>query len=177
MDKVVFLDRDGTINVDTGEPVFLREHWEWTPNAIDALRTLQDSGYKLAVVTNQTGIGVNLYTEEQMQELHNWMDEELQKNGVKLAGIEYCPHVPNSGCGCEKPDTGMFDRLKLVLGEVGVKNSWTIGDKEKDLLFGKNVGTKTALIRSKYWNESELSLKPDVIVDSLYEAAHHITND
>jgi D-glycero-D-manno-heptose 1,7-bisphosphate phosphatase len=168
--KVVFLDRDGTLNVDHGY-VNEREQWEWVPGSIDACKKLQDAGYALAIVTNQSGIAHGMYTEEDMHQLHEFMEKELEEHGVHLDAIAFCPHGRNQDeCDCRKPKIGMAKQIEAKIGEIDYANSWIIGDKEADLLFGKNAGTKTALIRSRYWEEGKLSIKPDSIVNSLQEA-------
>ncbi len=169
--KVIFLDRDGTLNVDHGY-VHTQEMGEWIPGAIDACKKLQDTGYVLAVITNQSGIAHGLYTLEDMHALHKFMEQELEEHGVHLAFIAFCPHSRSQGeCDCRKPGIGMAKQIEAKVGEIDYAASWTIGDKEADLIFGKTAGTKTALIRSQYWQEGNLSAKPDLIVDSLQEAA------
>jgi D-glycero-D-manno-heptose 1,7-bisphosphate phosphatase len=170
MTKVIFLDRDGTINVDHGF-VYKIEDWEFTDRAPEALQLLQAAGYQLAIVTNQSGIARGLYTEEDMRHVHEHMREQLAKEGVTIAAIALCPHNRDSTCDCRKPKAGMAKQIEETIGTIDYQNSWTIGDKEADMGFGKNAGTKTALIKSKYWNEGELSEQPDLIVDSLYEFA------
>lgn len=172
--KVIFLDRDGTINVDHG---YVNEaaQWEWVEGAIDACKQLQDAGYTLAIVTNQSGIAQGLYSEEDMHALHRYMLDEFERHGVYIAVVAFCPHDRNQDdCDCRKPKSGMAKQVEAVIGDIDYANSWIIGDKEADVGFGKNAGTHTALIQSKYWTESELSLKPDIIVPSLKEAAEHI---
>ncbi len=172
--KVVFLDRDGTLNVDHGY-VNEAEQWEWIPGAIEACKKLQGAGYTLAVVTNQSGIGHGIYTEEDMHALHRLMERDLAEQGVHLDAIAYCPHNRDTGdCDCRKPKLGMAKQIEAKIGDIDYANSWTVGDKDKDILFGKNAGTKTIIIRSKYWEEGALPAKPDAIVDSLQEAAEII---
>lgn len=172
--KVIFLDRDGTLNVDHGY-VNEREMWEWIPGSIDACKQLQDAGYTLAIVTNQSGIAHGMYTEQDMLELHEYMEGQFAKHGVRIAMIAFCPHARNqTECDCRKPKIGMAMQIEAKIGEIDYANSWIVGDKEADLLFGKNAGTKTALIRSKYWEEGKLTQQPDMIVSSLREAAEKI---
>ncbi len=172
--KVIFLDRDGTLNIDRGY-VHKIAHWQWIKGALDALEKLQKAGYKLAIITNQSGIGHSLYTEDDMHKLHNFMEEELSVRGIHIDAIAYCPHQRDQDeCDCRKPDIGMARQVEEVLGEIDYDNSWTVGDKEADMLFGKMAGTKTAIIRSRYWKEKELTDKPDAIVDSLLEATNII---
>jgi D-glycero-D-manno-heptose 1,7-bisphosphate phosphatase len=171
--KVIFLDRDGTINVDS---VFVHriEKWEWCEGAIEALKKLQKDGFELVVVTNQSGIDHDLYTEEDMQKVHAFVISELQKHEVSFADMLYCRHRRDADCECRKPKTGMITGLEEKIGKIDFGNSWMVGDKVADMGFGKNVGAKTALIKSKYWQEDELENKPDIIVGSLLEATKDI---
>lgn len=172
--RVVFLDRDGTVNVDHGY-VHHKDKWEWIAGAMDALEKLQKAGYALAIITNQSGIAHGLYTEEDMHVMHRFMNDELEARGIHIDAIAFCPHGRDENvCDCRKPDIGMARQIEKELGEIDYANSWTIGDKEADVLFGKKAGTKTALIRSRYWKEGQLSEKPDLIVSSLEEVAHSI---
>ena len=174
--KVIFLDRDGTINVDHGY-VHTIEGWEFCERAPEALKILQDLGYTLTVVTNQSGIAHGLYTEGSMLALHEYMKEELAKAGVTIAAIGFCPHGRDQKeCDCRKPRIGMTKQIEKVIGPIEYHQSWTIGDKEADLGFGKTAGTKTALVRSQYWDEAKLKEKPDMIVGSLYEFAINLKN-
>lgn len=173
MNKVVFLDRDGTINVDKGY-VFRREDWQFTPDAPAALKRLADAGFVLAVITNQSGIARGYYTAADMRALHEYMAEELEKSGVHIAAIAFCPHDRDSTCDCRKPNPGMVKHIEEQVGAIDYAASWTVGDKTADLMFGKNIGTHTALLRSQYWNKEDLTVEPDVIVDTLASAVDTI---
>ena len=175
MHKVAFIDRDGTINVDHGYAHTIEE-WKWCDGVIDGLKLLQDSGYKLAVATNQGGIGLGKYTEQDLHKLHDYMVAELSKEGVTIDAIAYCPDHPDAESSCRKPSPAMAKDIEQQLGQIDYSNSWMVGDKEKDVGFGYNIGAQTALIKSKYWqDETELEFKPDLIVDSLFEFAQKIT--
>lgn len=171
--KVFFLDRDGVLNEDRGY-VFQQKDWQWRPGVIEGLQKLQREGFGLVIITNQSGIGRGYYSEEDMKKLHAWVVGELEGAGVTLAAIAYCPHAPEENCDCRKPRRGMIDQIEARIGEIDFAHSWVIGDKEKDIELGKAIGAKTALVRSAYWKEGELSYQPDLIVDSLLEAAGHV---
>lgn len=175
--KAIFLDRDGTINFDLGY-VYRVEDWQWAnENVPQALRMLQDDGYKLIVVTNQSGIGHGLYTLSDMEIVHKHMEEELRKEGVIIDLIMYCPHARDSGCACRKPRTVMITDAVRKIGGIDLAMSWTIGDKLLDMEMGQNAGTKTVLLKSKYWADRDMENKenkPDIIVSSLFEAAMSI---
>jgi D-glycero-D-manno-heptose 1,7-bisphosphate phosphatase len=174
MKRLVFLDRDGTLNVDHGY-VFREEDWQWAPQSQEALKQLVEAGFTLAVITNQSGIGYGFYTEQDMAKIHDFMVKELQQHGVPIASIVFCPHRRDEGCDCRKPATGMADQIQEAVGPIDYPQSWTIGDKLADLHFGKNVGTKTALLRSIYWTEGDVGdSRPDVMADSLYDAVQKI---
>lgn len=170
---MAFLDRDGTINVDRGY-VHKIEDWEWALGAIEGLQSFQKAGFALVIITNQTAIAQGMYTEEAMHVLHQYMESELEKNGIHLAAVLYCPHGRDSACDCRKPNIGMANQAEKIIGPIDYKNSWTIGDKVLDFMFGKKLGTKTALVRSAYWKEADLAEQPDYVVGSLSEAADKI---
>lgn len=173
MERVVFLDRDGTINVDHGY-VHRVADWEFHLGAPEALRDLQSAGYQLIVVTNQSGVGQGLYPESAVHELHQHMEAELEKAGVKLTAVLYCPHARDAGCSCRKPKPGMVEAAEKLVGGIAYRDSWMVGDKVADILCGQNHGMRTALLRSQYWQQSELPFQPHVVADSLAEAAHVI---
>ena len=167
--KVIFADRDGTINVDHG---YVSEiaRWEFLDRAPEALHTLKDNGFLIAVASNQAGISDGKFTEEDVHRLHAHMTGELKKSGVILDAIAFCPHG-RTGCNCRKPKPGLAKIIENAIGPVDYAASWVVGDKVSDIEFGKNIGTRTALIRSRYWQPGALTTHPDIIVDSLWEFA------
>lgn len=169
MVKVIFLDRDGTINVDTG-CVYLVEHWQFLRNAVEGLRLLQDAGYALAIVTNQRKIGEGVCTESQVQELHKWLQDFLEQQGIHVV-ITYCPHRIEENCDCRKPKTGLAKQVEKQLGEIDYAHSWMIGDKSSDILFGKGIGARTILLPGNV----DLEPMTDYYLASLYDAAVYIT--
>jgi D-glycero-D-manno-heptose 1,7-bisphosphate phosphatase len=173
--RVVFLDRDGTVNVDRGY-VSRIEDWQFTERAVDALRLLQTAGFRLAVVTNQSGIARGYYRLEDMHALHDHLRRQLEQAGVVLDALAFCPHAEQPPCDCRKPRTGMATQVAAQLSEpIDYAASWTIGDKVSDLAFGAALGTRVALIRSRYWQHSDLPLAPTLVADSLYAAAVQLT--
>jgi D-glycero-D-manno-heptose 1,7-bisphosphate phosphatase len=175
--KLAFVDRDGTINVDRGHVHRLKD-WEFTPGCDFALRLLREAGYEIAVVTNQSGIAAGMYTTEDAELLHEFMRSELAARGVHIDAVVFCPHARDGNCDCRKPKTGMARQVEAILGcAIDFARSWTIGDKVSDTGFGQSLGTKTALIRSRYWTEAEIAAWPTLIVDSLYDAARRIAEE
>jgi D-glycero-D-manno-heptose 1,7-bisphosphate phosphatase len=137
MDKVVFLDRDGVINVEKNY-LYKIEEFEFIDGVFDSLNYLQKLGYKLIIITNQSGIGRGYYTKEQYNTLTVWIKEQFQKNNINISGIFCCPHAPNDGCDCRKPQVGMIEQASKILN-IDFKNSWIIGDKDSDIQTGLNA--------------------------------------
>jgi D-glycero-D-manno-heptose 1,7-bisphosphate phosphatase len=171
---VIFLDRDGTLNVDKGF-VHRMEDWEFTDRAPEALRDLREAGYALALVTNQSGVGRGYFTLDDVHVLHEHVQQRLAEQGVALDAIAVCPHAPDDGCDCRKPRTGMARQIETQLGEpIAYDRSWVIGDKLSDLELGRALDTQVCLLRSRYWHEGQLQDASVLIGDSLYQAAQAI---
>jgi D-glycero-D-manno-heptose 1,7-bisphosphate phosphatase len=158
--KAVFLDRDGTINHDPGH-LYRTEDFEFLPNADKAIANLKKKGYLTIVITNQAGIAKNLYTADDVDILHRYIDSQLcEKHSVIADGYYYCPHHPEAvldefraDCGCRKPQPGLILKAVSDFSEIGIeidlKNSLTVGNRRSDLLAGINAGTgKNILIGS-----------------------------
>lgn len=174
--KVAFLDRDGTINVDHGY-VYKATDWEFTKDAIHALRRLIDFGFAIAVVTNQSGIASGRYSSADVDQLHEFMQLTLENLGVQVDAIAVCPHHQDDRCKCRKPQLGLACDVRQQLNEdIEYAASWTIGDKLSDIEFGRKLGTHTALIRSRYWNDLELDNDSTLVVESLSEAVDQIVS-
>ena len=135
--KAIFLDRDGTINVEK-DYLYKISDFEFLPGVIDALRQLQDAGYLLIIVTNQSGIARGYYTEDDYRLLNDWMLEELKNQGINTTAVYYCPHHPEAkiaayriNCGCRKPKLGMYE-LAVKEFNIDLSQSYAIGDKIRD---------------------------------------------
>mgnify|MGYP001346896760 FL=1 len=134
----VFLDRDGVINVDSGY-VGDWDSFVFLPGVIQAMRALCDAGYVLVIVTNQSGIGRGFYTEEDFQVLTERMCNELSRHGVSIAGVYFCPHLPEAAlpqyrktCDCRKPKPGLIHRALEEL-DIDLTRSVMVGDKNSDM--------------------------------------------
>ena len=146
MTSAVFLDRDGVINVDHGY-VSTWEQFEFLPGVPEALRKLQDAGYLLIIVSNQSGIGRGYYSERDLDTLNQAIAEHLASTlGVTLSGFYHCPHHPTEAegefrrhCDCRKPAPGMIRQAVLDHG-IDVKTSLLVGDKDSDMAAGRAAG-------------------------------------
>ena len=174
--KAIFLDRDGTINVDHGY-VYKIDDFQFIEGVGKALKQLQDKGYLLVLVTNQSGIARGYFSEAQFHQLTEWMDWSLDEDyGVVLDGIYYCPHHPEgkgefkAECDCRKPKAGMF--LEAIKDP---KQSYMVGDKLEDLLAAEAAGVKTkVLVKTGKPVTAEGEAKADLVLDSVVDLVRYI---
>lgn len=146
MNKAIFLDRDGTINVDK-HYVYKIEDWEFIDGVIEGLQILQNLGFKLIVITNQSGIARGYYTENDAKRIFNYMIEELKKNNVIIEEIYYCPHIGNE-CDCRKPKLGLFYQAQRDY-DLDFSKCYAIGDKMRDLAICEKEEVKGFLLNSE----------------------------
>jgi D-glycero-D-manno-heptose 1,7-bisphosphate phosphatase len=179
MKRAVFLDRDGTLNVDVGY-LHRLEDLELFPWTADALRLLKRAGYELIVVTNQSGIAHGLIDPGFVQVCHDEMRARLQRGGADLDALYFCNHHPRGSvkelaieCRCRKPMTGMVDDAVRDRG-VDPARSWVIGDKWLDVNLGRAVGARSILVRTGWGAEQEerrpAGQQVDAICDNLIHA-------
>jgi D-glycero-D-manno-heptose 1,7-bisphosphate phosphatase len=142
--RAVFLDRDGTVIQDAGYPS-RAEQVRLVPGAAEALRTLRDEGFLLAVVSNQSGIGRGLITPEEAAAVHERFVGELERRGVSLDAARYCPHKPDAGCLCRKPAPGLILDAARTLG-VDPAKSFMVGNSASDVAAGRSAGCRTIAI-------------------------------
>lgn len=167
----VFLDRDGTLNVDPG---YLNkvEEFRFLPKVKTALKLLSQSGLELFVISNQSGIGRGLITQENLKKIHLKMTRELKKNGVTLKGIFVCPHSPQDRCSCRKPSPKLIFKAAKK-HRINLWSSYIVGDKWTDVQTGLRAGLQTVLVAGNK-TKSNGVLRPDHIAKDLYGAAKWI---
>lgn len=170
----VILDRDGTVIVERhylSDPAAV----ELIPGAADGLRSLASLGMPLFLMTNQSGIGRGYFDSTQVGLVHDRIVELLRKEGVELAGVYVCPHIPEDHCDCRKPATGLIDAA-LGQHEFNPAASFVIGDKACDVEMGARLGAVTFLVLTGYGKQfaQDPRLHPDYIVRDLLEASQII---
>jgi D-glycero-D-manno-heptose 1,7-bisphosphate phosphatase len=171
-DKVVILDRDGTIVVDKqylSNPADL----QLLPGAAEGLRWWSEHGYRLVVITNQSGVGRGMFSLERLNEVHGRFREIIGEVGARIDQIYYCPHTPEADCACRKPRVQLLVRAASELG-FDASRAIVVGDKSSDVEFGRRVGATTVLIASKV-PVTDGQSAPDHVAVDLAEAARMTT--
>ena len=143
--KALFLDRDGIINIDSGY-VSKIEKFQFTEGIFNLLHLFIQHNYQLYIVTNQSGIGRDYYTQNDFEVLTTWMLSEFKKHNIEITSVHHCPHAPEEKCLCRKPNTGMIDEI-LALHSIDLRHSWLIGDKQSDidLAINSHIGSSIAI--------------------------------
>lgn len=183
--KIAFLDRDGTINVEKNY-LYRIEDFEFMPGVIEGLKKLQDNGFLLVIVTNQSGIGRGYYTVRDMEILHRWIEKQLHEKEIDVKAIYYCPHLPNAvvdefrcNCNCRKPKTGMYKRALEELGskfELSISDSIAIGDKMRDLSICEELKIDGVLITSEISEQMAFDGYTIMKKHSFYDAVEWVIN-
>lgn len=147
---MALLDRDGVLNRDVGYP-YRPDQIEWIDGAFDALRRLHEAGFRIVVVTNQSGIGRGFYNESDVQALHKWMRAEIERRGAQIASFYFCPYHPDATLieyrrdhPDRKPSPGMLLRA-LTDFPTDASKSFMIGDRDSDLIAARAAGVKSYL--------------------------------
>ncbi len=168
--KAVFIDRDGTMAKDV--PYCSRpEDFRLFPNTAKAIRLLNEHGFKVIVITNQSGIARGYFTEETLAKIHDRMKSDLAEEGARVDAIYYCPHHPDDNCDCRKPKPRLL-LLATKEHNIDLERSFVIGDLQMDIDMGKAVGCPAILVGDSPLMDN--SGEPDAIVSDVLEAARVI---
>lgn len=182
----IFLDRDGTI-IEESDYLRHPSQIKFLDGSIDAIKSLNQSGLKTFIVSNQSAVARGILSEEDLAAIHDAILREIEKGGGKIDALYYCPHHPEFGagkyridCGCRKPKTGMLEKAAAEHG-VSLRESFVVGDKMTDVQTGVNCGARTILVMTGYGKEeleacraNKISI--DFVAADLSEAASFIRN-
>lgn len=176
MKRAVFLDRDGTINIEK-EYLYRSADFEFIPGAVEAIRLFNQAGIMVVVVTNQSGVARGFYTEDDVENLHRHISTILKSFGAHVDAWLYCPHHPDGRgsyalpCNCRKPLPGMLQEAARRY-DIDLETSTMIGDKRADIEAGKAAGCRTLLVRTGYGAHEEQYVDPQTTVcDDVLSAA------
>ena len=174
--RYVLLDRDGVINCDSDD--FIKSPEEWLPIAgsLEAIAMLNRYGYKVVVVTNQSGIARSLFDEAMLEKIHNKMHRLVNEKGGIISAIYYCPHGPDDACECRKPKAGLFKAFAADF-DVDLTAIAVVGDSLRDLQAAIAVGAQPILVKTGKGQQT-LNNNPQfnsLVFENLYDAAKYIT--
>jgi len=165
--RAVFIDRDGTINVNV-EYLDTPDNFRMYPTVGEGIKQLRDKGFKIIVVTNQSGIARGYFSHETLEKIHRRMKDEFNKHGVTIDAIYYCPHHPDENCSCRKPKIGMLEKA-IKDFDIDARHSFFIGDRMLDVETGYKVGCKTVLVPERKdlvgQERKESIIEPDYVCD------------
>ncbi|NWF93745.1 MAG: HAD family hydrolase [Syntrophaceae bacterium] len=186
--RAVFLDRDGTINEEMGYVNHL-ERFVLLPRVGQAIRLLNEYGFKTVVITNQSGVARGYFPESLVHLIHQKMQDLLRLEGAHLDGIYYCPHHPDAGnppyrqrCRCRKPATGLVEEAVRDL-DIDCSRSYAIGDRGLDMEFAHQIGARGILVLTGYGKgemeffREQWRVKPHHVAQDLYEAVQWILKE
>ena len=174
--KLVILDRDGVINQDSANFIKNPNEWIAIPSSLEAIALLNQSGFRVAIATNQSGIARGLFDMATLNAINDKMHRALAQLGGRIDAMFYCPHAADDHCTCRKPKTGMIEdisrRFSVDLSEV-----YAVGDSLRDLQAFSDAGCKPILVRSGKGEETLAAgnLPPNTLIFAdLNEAVQHI---
>jgi len=180
---LLVLDRDGVINEDSDDYIRKLTDWHPIPGSIKAIAKLSQAGFRVAIATNQSGLGRGYFGLDELEEIHQRLCQLVEEQGGQIDGIFYCPHLPDAGCNCRKPATGLLQAIEQEL-EQSLADCYFIGDSLKDLQAARAHGCQPVLVATgKGADTLEKLQSPDVdidqpesipIYDDLASAAHAI---
>lgn len=180
--KVVFLDRDGTINRDSPDYIKSRQEFEFLPGSLEAVKNLTQNGFTTIVITNQSAVPRKLISLKELEAVHNMMIDAAARHGGEITDIFYCPHMPEDGCDCRKPEPGLIyqAREKYL---IDLSAAVMVGDSARDIECARRAGCgRAVLVQGGLENDAEKELKArqvrvDYVAKDLLEAAAWIVKN
>ena len=174
--KLVILDRDGVVNFDSDQYIKSPAEWRPIPGSIEAIARLNQSGFRIAVATNQSGIGRGLFDMATLNAINDKMMEMVFRQGGRIDALFFCPHTAAEGCGCRKPRTGMFEEIASRF-HTELKGVPVVGDSLKDLQAADAVGAQPILVltgKGPRTRAEGAMPRKTLVFDNLADAARHI---
>jgi D-glycero-D-manno-heptose 1,7-bisphosphate phosphatase len=172
--KAIFIDRDGVINKEVGYLHKIKD-FKFIDGVFDACLHLQNLGYHLIIVTNQSGISRGYYGENDFHVVNNWMLEQFSHQDIKFLDVFFCPHGPESTCNCRKPLPGMFIQANDK-HDIDMNNSWMVGDKEADIQAANAAGINNTIIVKSGHTINERNSNATYIIDSIAQVKEVIAS-
>jgi D-glycero-D-manno-heptose 1,7-bisphosphate phosphatase len=178
LNPLVILDRDGVVNEDSDDYIRSADDWRPIPGSIEAIARLSQAGFKVAIATNQSGIGRGYYDEYALAQMHELMHTVVEAAGGQIDALAYCPHTPDAGCACRKPLPGLLDQIADTLN-LPLPGAWLVGDTAKDLETALSRQCRPILVLTGKGQRTLATLDPAlraaaVVLPDLRAAAEYI---
>lgn len=175
MNKVILLDRDGVINLDSMDYIKSVDEFILIPDSVNAIARLTKAGYKIGVATNQSGVSRGLYSESELRAIHQKMFRAVDEAGGRIDALEYCIHLPERHCLCRKPQPGMLLALAKKLNCTSLANVHFVGDRVSDIQGAITAHASPVIVLSTMTDSQELQSYPKVpVFNSLAEFVDHL---
>ena len=175
--KLIILDRDGVINEDSDD--YIKSPDEWIPIAgsLEALGKLSQNGFKVIIITNQSGIGRKIFSIEMLNAIHKKMSINLAQYGGVIDGIFFCPCAPEENCNCRKPKSGLYNEVSDRL-QISLENVFCVGDKITDIQAAQNARAKPILVKTGKENDDSDNIPKNIpIYDDLLSFVNKIITE
>ncbi len=172
----VLLDRDGVINHDSDDYIKSADEWQAIPGSLEAIALLNQQGYQVIVISNQSGIGRGFYNEQTLAQIHQKMQQQSKQHGGQIEAIYYCPHLASDHCLCRKPKPGLLLNFAQHY-QQSLDSVYFVGDKLSDIQAATNAGAKPILVKTGK-GQKTLTDNPELtlpVFENLYDAAKFIT--
>lgn len=176
MTTLVLLDRDGVINHDSDAYIKSPDEWCAIDGSLEAMAHLHQNGYKVAIATNQSGIGRGLFSLATLHAIHTKMLKQLEALGGHIDALAYCPHHPDDECQCRKPLTGLVEQVYMQLNQTDFSHTYLVGDTAKDIALAHAVGVQPILVATGKGVRTKAT-QPNLVcahAPNLQEAADYI---
>jgi len=144
--SLIILDRDGVINYDSEQYIKKPEEWKPIPGSLEAIALLNQAGYRVAVATNQSGIGRGLFDMSTLNAIHNKMHKACALVGAHIDAVFFCPHSNDNDCSCRKPKSGMLEEIAACYSLANLKGVPVVGDSLRDLQPAAALGAQPYLV-------------------------------
>ncbi len=170
---MVILDRDGVINHDADDFIKSADEWIPIPGSLEAISRLKKAGYLVTVASNQSGIARGLFSEDDLQKIHQKMEQQLVMRGTNFDGIFYCPHGPSDNCICRKPKPGLLLQIARAF-EINLSETQFVGDNISDIKAAEMANAQPILVRTGK-GEHVMEHHPEAIDVPVYDdLAHYV---
>jgi D-glycero-D-manno-heptose 1,7-bisphosphate phosphatase len=143
--KLIILDRDGVVNYDSKEYIKSPDEWQPLPGSLEAISLLNSANFTITIATNQSGLARGLYNEQTLTNIHNKMHNLAKNKNAVIDSVFYCPHGPDDGCTCRKPNVGLLSQIAKNYG-ISLENVFFLGDSLRDVEAAINFGAKPVLV-------------------------------